>query len=93
MMGAMNEQPETSVADCRRLVQQLVDGSIPAGKDFDESRAVLRSEPAEDQAFQALFELLQGALADPFLGIDETRRVVPVIKALTRGEIKATEMM
>jgi hypothetical protein len=93
MMEAMDEQPEVSVTDCRRLVQQLVDGDIPAGKDFDECRAVLRSQPAEDEAFHALFELLQGALADPFVGIDETRRVVPVIKALTRGEIKATEMM
>jgi hypothetical protein len=92
-MDAMNDQSETSVTDCRRLVQQLVDGSIPAGKDFDEYRAILRSEPAEDEAFQALFELLQGALADPFLSLEETRRVVPVIKALTRGTIKATEMM
>jgi hypothetical protein len=93
MMGAMNDQPEVSVTDCRRLVQQLVNGSIPAGKDFDEYRAILRAAPAESEAFQALFELLQGALADPFLSIEQTRRVVPVIRALTRGEVKATEMM
>jgi hypothetical protein len=93
MMGTMNDQPEASVTDYRRLVQQLVNGSIPAGKDFDECRAILRSEPTDDEAFQALFELLQGALADPFLSLEETRQVVPVIKALTRGTIKATEVM
>jgi hypothetical protein len=37
--------------------------------------------------------LLEGALADPFFGIDETQQVVPVLKALARGHIGVRELL
>jgi hypothetical protein len=77
----------------RRLVQRILAGGIPKGKEFDACRAVLQTACNDDDAFSALFFLLQGALADPFFGLDETRRVVHVLKALTRGETRARELM
>ncbi len=47
----------------------------------------------DDAAFAALFRLLEGALADPFFGIDDTQRVVPILKALSRGEISVRELV
>ena len=47
----------------------------------------------QEVAFSALFTLLRGALADPFFGIDETQQVVPILKALARGDIVAKELV
>ena len=47
----------------------------------------------DETAFAALFTLLQGALADPFFGIDETQQVVPILKALSRGEVGVRELL
>ncbi len=88
----MNDHPSPHV-EHRRLVQQIVDGGIPTGKDFDACREILRTDSDDDAVFQALFTLLQGALADPFFGIEDTRRVVPVLKALARGEVTPGKLM
>lgn len=82
-----------SIDEQRRLVQRILSGGIPKGKEFDVCRAVLKTDCHDDEAFAALFTLLQGALADPFFGIRETREVVPILKALTRGEVKARELV
>jgi hypothetical protein len=93
MMGTMHAAHRTPSSRDRRLVQQLIEGRIPVGKEFDECRSVLRSDPAGDEAFHAMFTLLRGALADPFLGMEETRQVVPILTALSRGEVTAAELM
>lgn len=88
----MNEHQPPDVEQ-RRLVQQIVNGRIPAGGDFDECRAVLRSSVDDKAHFQALFTLLRGALADPFLGIEETARIVPVLRDLARGHVSARKLL
>ena len=89
----MTEDLRNTIHEHRRLVQRILAGGIPEGKDFDACRAVLRTESSDDEAFAALFTLLQGALADPFFGIDETQQVVPILKALSRGEIAVRELV
>jgi hypothetical protein len=76
-----------------QLVQRVVDGDIPCGRDFDACRAVLRSDCDEASAFHALCTLLEGALADPSFGIDATQELVPLLKALARDEVKARDLL
>ena len=83
----------TTDTDQRRLVQQLVEGSIPAGDEFDDCRMVLRSSSDESSRFEAIFTLLRGAMADPFIGIGETRVAAKLLRALARGEIRAADLM
>jgi hypothetical protein len=83
----MTDDHRHATDEQRRLVQRILAGGIPKGKDFDAYRAVLHTDSDDDTAFAALFTLLQGALADPFFGIDETQQVVPILKALVRGDI------
>ena len=89
----MTENLRTAASEHRRLVQRILAGGIPTGKDFDACRAVLSSDCSEEEAFTALFTLLQGALADPFFGIAETQQVVPILKALARGNISVEELV
>ena len=77
----------------QRLVQRILAGGIPKGKEFDACRAVLQAGCSDEEALSALFFLLQGAQADPFFGIGETRQVVGVLKALARGEIQTRDLM
>jgi hypothetical protein len=91
--GAMSEETPQTVQKYRRLVQRILEGGIPEGKDFDACRAVLRLGTDDQEAFIALFTLLQGALSDPFFGIDETQQVVPILKALSRKEIGVGELL
>lgn len=77
----------------RRLVQRVLTGSIPHGTDFDACRAVLRSQGDVVDAFQALCLLLEGALADPELGIDDTQTLVPLLKDLARGTVAVRELL
>jgi len=93
MEEAMTEDLRNAIQNHRRLVQRILSGGIPEGKDFDACRAVLGSGCSDEEAFEALFFLLQGALADPFFGIDETQHVVPVLKALSRGDIGVRELL
>jgi len=78
---------------CRRLVQRIVDGDIPNGRDFDACRAVLRSDCDDQTAFHALCTLLEGALADSSFGIDATQELVPLLKALAHGEVRAKDLL
>jgi hypothetical protein len=89
----MNDEHLNPLPDHRRLVQRLVAGNIPAGRELDECRRVLAAPCDETTAFQALFTLLRGALADPFFDIDDTQLVVPILKSMARGEVKAEDLL
>ena len=90
---AMNDDNRQSILDQRRLVQRILSGNIPSGKELDACRDILKSQCDEESAFAALFTLLQGALADPFYDIDDTQMVVPILKALARGELTAGDLL
>jgi len=77
----------------RRLVQRVLTGDIPRGGEFDACRAVLTSECNDQTAFQALSSLLEGALADPSYGIDDTQELVPLLKVLARGEVDVRDLL
>jgi hypothetical protein len=89
----MNEDPGIATDEHRRLVQRILAGGIPEGKDFDACRAILNGEADDEVAIGALFMLLQGALADPFFGIDDTQRVVPILKGLARGKLSVRDLL
>jgi hypothetical protein len=77
----------------RRLVQRVLSGDIPRGGKFDACREVLSSDCDDQTAFQALSFILEGALADPSYGIDDTQELVPLLKALARGEVTAKDLL
>lgn len=78
---------------CRRLVQRVVGGDIPSGRDFDACRAVLRTGCDDPTSFHALCTLLEGALADSTFGIDDTQELVPLLKALASGKVMAKDFL
>ena len=77
----------------QRLVQRVLRGSIPRGVDFDSCRAVLVSDCEEEVAHHALCTLLEGALADPSLNIDDTQDLVPLLRELARGSVAARDLL
>ena len=77
----------------RRLVQRILTGDIPRSVEFDACRAVLGSTCDDQTAFHALSALLEGALADPKYDIDDTQQLVPLLKALARGDVAARELL
>jgi hypothetical protein len=77
----------------RRLVQRVLEGSIPRGDDFDACRAVLRGGPGGEPAFHALCMLLEGALAEPTLPIDDTQQLVALLKGLAAGTVGVEELL
>ena len=83
----MNEQAQDPYRRYRRLVQRVVDGDIPRGKDFDACRAVVRAGGPEDAVYTAICALLEGALAEASLAIDDAQDLVPLLKGLARGSI------
>ena len=85
--------PPTTVEAYRRLVQRLLEGGIPHGTEFDACRAVLTSESTGDASTHALCMVLEGALADPTLNIDDTQMIVPLLKHLARGTVTTTEVV
>ena len=89
----MTEPHRIPLNEQRRLVQRIVAGRIPSGRELDVCREILASECEEAVAFQALFTLLRGALADPLYNIDDTQLVVPLLKALARGDLTAGELL
>jgi hypothetical protein len=89
-MAKSQEQP---LIEQRRLVQRILSGRIPSGRELDVCREILTSECEEPVAFQALFTLLRGALADPLFNIDDTQLVVPLLKALARGDLTAGDLL
>jgi hypothetical protein len=74
------------------VLQRVLDGHRPAGAEFEACRAVVRSEPCSDAGFQALCMLLEGALADPRLAIEDAQVVVPLLKALARGDVSPDQL-
>jgi hypothetical protein len=89
----MTEDHRQPLAEQRRLVQRIVSGRIPSGRELDVCREVLASGCDEEASFAALFTLLRGALADPFFSIDDTQMVVPILKAMARGELTAGDLL
>ena len=89
----MTEDARIPVDEQRRLVQRIVAGNIPSGRELEICRGILRTNCDEQTAFPALFTLLQGALADPFFDIADSVRVVPILKALAKGELTARELL
>lgn len=89
----MSEIDPNPLSEQRRLVQRILTGSIPAGKELDECREALASSSSESTALPALFTLLQCAVADPFFGIEDSREVVRVLKALARGDMTAGDLL
>jgi hypothetical protein len=85
-----NQQPLT---EQRRLVQRIVSGRIPSGRELELCREVLASWCGEQEAFSAQLTQHQGALADPFFPIDDTQLVVPILKAMARGELTAGDLL
>jgi hypothetical protein len=77
----------------RRLVQRVLAGDIPQGGEFDACRAVLTSGCDDQTRFQALSALLEGALADPSYGIDDTQELVPLLKELARGDVDLRDLL
>lgn len=89
----MTEHTPQTADDQRRLVQRIVSGGIPSAQEFEVCREIVGAGGDESTTFNALFTLLQGALADPFFPIEETEQVVPIIRGLARGEIKARDLL
>jgi len=95
-MMSMTMHPETRARDktaAVRLVRRLLSGEGPHGTEFDACRAVIRSAPSSEPAFQALVILLEGALADPSLDIDDTQVLVPLIKDLAAGRQRPEDLL
>ncbi len=77
----------------RTVVRRLVGGDLPRGQQYDACRAVLRGDQPAETVFGALCMLLEGALADPALAIDDTQVVVRLLKGLAQGTIFPDEVM
>jgi len=77
----------------REVVRRLIRGDLPRGDRFDACRAVLINGGGSDTKFQALCLLLEGALADPSLAIDDTQVVVRLLKELARGTLLPEEVV
>ncbi len=71
----------------------MLTGDIPQGVEFDACRAIVSDDPDDQTTFQALSSLLEGALADPEFSIDDTQKLVPLLKALARGEVTAKDLL
>lgn len=89
----MSKHDQPPILEQRRLVQRILSGGIPNGNEMDECREILASRHDEQSTFKALFTLLRGALADPFFSIEESEQVVPVLKALARGDVTAGDLL
>lgn len=88
-----DEPPEEAIDAYRRLLQRVLGEGIPRGAEFDACRAVLLRENAGDATTHALCLLLEGALADPDLSIDDTQILVPLLKELARGTVTPEEVL
>ena len=84
---------QADVAACSRLVQRVVRGGIPHGPEFDACRDVVVNSPEGQVRFHALCTLLEGALSDPGLDIDDTQVLVPLLRQLARGTITVGDLL
>lgn len=89
----MSEESPPTLDEQRRLVQRVLDGRIPAGRDFDACRGLLRGPCEPQAALDALATVLHGFVADPFVGIEDSARAVAILKAMARGELEAGELL
>jgi len=88
-----SDRPSPAHERYRRLVERVVTGHIPQGPDFDACRAVLCASPSGEEAFTAMAMLLEGALADPAFDIGDTQQLVPLLKELARGTVRAEDLL
>jgi hypothetical protein len=93
MEHAMTDEAHLSLDEQRRLVQRILAEGIPSGRELDGCRQALLAGCADDEATAALFTLLQGAVADPLFGIEDSVRLVPILQAIARGELRARELL
>ena len=77
----------------REVVRRLIRGDLPRGEQFDACRAVLTNGHGANFNFQALCLLLEGALADASLAIDDTQVVVRLLRELASGTLLPEEVM
>jgi len=77
----------------RAVVRRVVEGERASGGEVEACRAVLGGEANSSLVFQALCMLLEGALADPTLPIDDTRLVVTLLKQLARGGVTPEQVL
>jgi len=80
----------------RDLVTRILDGTAPPDDELNMCRATVRAAVAvadRQTAMQALCMLLEGALADPSLSIDDTQVLVPLLKALARGRVEPAQIV
>lgn len=84
---------DTDLEEFRELVDRVVHGSDPAGRDFDVCRELLRREPHGEAAFQALCMLLEGALTRPDLPVHDAGTTVGVLRALAEKRVEPRELL
>ena len=77
----------------RELVNRIRSAATPSGEEFAACRAVLEHAAEHEMVTQALTSLLEGALADPTLSIDDTQDLVPLLKALAHGALRAEDLL
>ena len=77
----------------RELVSRLLDGEMPSGDIFDGARAILKTEPGSASGFQAICVLLEGAMADAALPIDDAQLIVPLLKNLASGTVQVEDLV
>ncbi len=81
------------LASFRALVGRLLSGGPSRGEELDACRAAVRGDLPAEARFEALCMVLEGALADPALPIDDTHAVVALLKALARGTVAAGDLL
>lgn len=77
----------------RRLVARVLNGGSPTGPQFRACRDLLKVEHDSDASYEALCMLLEGALADPHLSIEDTQVLVRLLKALALGRLQPGELL
>ena len=77
----------------RALVGRILAGEVAVASETEACRAVLSSGAEPPLAFQALCMLLEGALADPTLSVDDTHLVVGLLKGLARGAVTPEQVL
>lgn len=91
-MPAAEATPE-QVQAFRAVVHRLVGGERAVGGELAACRAVLKAGAEPPLTFHALCMLLEGALADPSLPIDDTQLVVALLKHLARGTVTPEQVL
>ena len=86
-------QPEGPPDTYKVLVDAILDGPIPTGREYDAARQILRRQPDSPVAFQAMCILLEGALGDADYPSDQTQVLVPLLKELARGTIAVQDLL